>query len=73
MLEKKEIRKKLLKIRKKNYFEISSRCFNPIIKFLKIGNKSYIAAGSVITSGVPSDSLAFGRSRQKIKKNRKKQ
>ena len=40
MLEKKEIRKKLLKIRKKNYFEISSRCFNPIIKFLKIGNKT---------------------------------
>ena len=40
---------------------------------LKIGNKSYIAAGSVITSDVPSDSLAFGRSRQKIKKNRKKQ
>ena len=39
---------------------------------LKIGNKSYIAAGSVITSDVPSDSLAFGRSRQKIKKNRKK-
>lgn len=40
MLEKKEIRKKLLKIRKKNYFEISSRYFNPIIKFLKIKNKT---------------------------------
>ena len=39
---------------------------------LQIGKKSYVAAGSVITSDVPSNSLAFGRSRQKIKKNRKK-
>ena len=38
---------------------------------LKIGNKSYIAAGSVITSDVPSDSLAFGRSRQMIMNIRK--
>ena len=39
---------------------------------IKIGKRSYIAAGSVITSDVPSDSLAFGRSRQKTKKHRKK-
>ena len=39
---------------------------------IKIGKRSYVAAGSVITSDVPSDSLAFGRSRQKTKKHRKK-
>lgn len=39
---------------------------------LKIGKKSYIAAGSVITSNVPSGSLAFGRSKQSTKKNWKK-
>ena len=40
---------------------------------LKIGKKSYVAAGSVITSDVPSGSLAFGRSKQNTKKNWKKQ
>jgi len=39
---------------------------------VKIGKKSYIAAGSVITQDVPSNSLAFGRSKQTIKKNWKK-
>ena len=39
---------------------------------LKIGKKAYIAAGSVITSNVPSSALAFGRSRQSTKKNWKK-
>ena len=39
---------------------------------LKIGKKSYIAAGSVITVDVPSNSLAFGRSKQSTKKNWKK-
>jgi len=39
---------------------------------LKIGKKSYVAAGSVITADVPSNSLAFGRSKQSTKKNWKK-
>ena len=39
---------------------------------LKIGKKAYIAAGSVITSNVPSSALAFGRSKQSTKKNWKK-
>ena len=39
---------------------------------LKIGKKSYVAAGSVITTNVPSESLAFGRAKQKTKKNWKK-
>ena len=39
---------------------------------LKIGKKAYVAAGSVITSNVPSSALAFGRSKQSTKKNWKK-
>ena len=39
---------------------------------LKIGKKAYVAAGSVITTDVPSGSLAFGRSKQSTKKNWKK-
>ena len=39
---------------------------------LKIGRKAYVAAGSVITSDVPSSALAFGRSKQSTKKNWKK-
>ena len=39
---------------------------------LKIGKKSYIAAGSVVTTDVPSGSLAFGRAKQKNKTNWKK-
>ena len=39
---------------------------------LKIGKKAYVAAGSVITTDVPSGSLAFGRSKQNTKKNWKK-
>ena len=39
---------------------------------LKIGKKVYVAAGSVITSDVPSGSLAFGRAKQITKKNWKK-
>ena len=39
---------------------------------LKIGKKAYVAAGSVITSDVPSSALAFGRSKQSTKKNWKK-
>ena len=39
---------------------------------LKIGKKAYVAAGSVITSDVPSGALAFGRAKQTTKKNWKK-
>ena len=39
---------------------------------LKIGKKAYVAAGSVITSDVPSGALAFGRAKQATKKNWKK-
>ena len=39
---------------------------------LKIGKKSYVAAGSVITTDVPPNSLAFGRAKQNTKKNWKK-
>ena len=33
------------------------------------GEKSYVAAGSVVTSNVPNNALVFGRSKQKTKKN----
>ena len=36
---------------------------------LKVGKKSFVAAGSVITSDVPNNALAFGRSKQKTKKD----
>ena len=39
---------------------------------LKIGKKAYVAAGSVITTNVPSGALAFGRPKQSTKKNWKK-
>ena len=61
--------------KKKHETEIGDESFigtnSSLVAPLKIGEKSYIAAGSVITSDVPSESLAFGRSRQKVKKNRK--
>ena len=34
----------------------------------KIRQESYVAAGSVVTTNVPSKSLAFGRAKQKNKK-----
>jgi bifunctional UDP-N-acetylglucosamine pyrophosphorylase / glucosamine-1-phosphate N-acetyltransferase len=34
---------------------------------LKIGDGAYVASGSVITSEVPADSVAFGRARQAVK------
>ena len=37
-----------------------------------IGDSAYIASGSVITSDVPDDALAFGRARQEIKPERAK-
>ena len=43
-----------------------------LIAPIAIGKKAYIAAGSAITSNVPSGSLAFGRSKQSTKKNWKK-
>ncbi|MBW9053577.1 bifunctional UDP-N-acetylglucosamine diphosphorylase/glucosamine-1-phosphate N-acetyltransferase GlmU [Rhizobium mesosinicum] len=37
-----------------------------------IGDSAYIASGSVITSDVPAEALAFGRARQEIKPERAK-
>jgi bifunctional UDP-N-acetylglucosamine pyrophosphorylase/glucosamine-1-phosphate N-acetyltransferase len=37
---------------------------------VKIGDGAYVATGSVITSDVPPDGLAIGRSRQVVKENR---
>jgi bifunctional UDP-N-acetylglucosamine pyrophosphorylase/glucosamine-1-phosphate N-acetyltransferase len=37
---------------------------------VKIGDGAYVASGSVITSDVPPDGLAIGRSRQVVKENR---
>jgi bifunctional UDP-N-acetylglucosamine pyrophosphorylase/glucosamine-1-phosphate N-acetyltransferase len=34
---------------------------------VEIGDNSYVAAGSVITTAVPPEALAFGRSRQVVK------
>ena len=39
---------------------------------LKVGKKSYVAAGSVVTSYVPAGSLSFVRANQKNKTNWKK-
>lgn len=50
----------------KNVF-IGANC--TFISPLKIEEGSYIAAGSTITRSVPPFSLAFGRTRQKIKEN----
>jgi bifunctional UDP-N-acetylglucosamine pyrophosphorylase/glucosamine-1-phosphate N-acetyltransferase len=39
---------------------------------VEVGDGSYIAAGSVITEGVPPETLAFGRARQVNKPGRVK-
>ncbi len=39
---------------------------------VEIGDNAYIASGSVITSDVPADALAFGRARQETKEGRGK-
>lgn len=62
--------------KKKHKTNISDNVFvgtnSSLVAPVKIGKKSYIAAGSVITQDVPSNSLAFGRSKQTTKKNWKK-
>lgn len=40
---------------------------------VKLGNATFVAAGSVITDDVAKDSMAFGRARQTIKEGRAKQ
>jgi bifunctional UDP-N-acetylglucosamine pyrophosphorylase / glucosamine-1-phosphate N-acetyltransferase len=37
---------------------------------VRVGDGAYVATGSVITSDVPDDALAIGRSRQVVKENR---
>ncbi|OCJ14550.1 UDP-N-acetylglucosamine diphosphorylase/glucosamine-1-phosphate N-acetyltransferase [Rhizobium sp. AC44/96] len=37
---------------------------------VSIGDNAYVASGSVITSDVPADALAFGRARQEVKPGR---
>ncbi len=36
---------------------------------VKVGNRAYVASGSVITADVPDDSVGFGRAHQKNKEN----
>jgi bifunctional UDP-N-acetylglucosamine pyrophosphorylase/glucosamine-1-phosphate N-acetyltransferase len=40
---------------------------------ISIGDRAYIASGSVVTENVPDDALAFGRARQKILPERARQ
>lgn len=58
----------------KHHTEIGAGAFigsnSSLIAPVIIGDGSYIASGSVITSDVPADSLAFGRSRQVTKEGR---
>lgn len=62
--------------KKKHQTKIAENVFvgtnSSLVAPVKIGKKSYIAAGSVITQDVPANSLAFGRSKQSTKKNWKK-
>ena len=37
---------------------------------MRIGDRAYVASGSVITKDVPDDGLAFGRARQEVKPGR---
>jgi bifunctional UDP-N-acetylglucosamine pyrophosphorylase/glucosamine-1-phosphate N-acetyltransferase len=39
---------------------------------VKLGNGAFVAAGSVITSDVKRDSMAFGRARQVVKDGKAK-
>lgn len=40
---------------------------------VRLGNGTFVAAGSVITDDVPRDSMAFGRQRQTVKEGKAKQ
>jgi bifunctional UDP-N-acetylglucosamine pyrophosphorylase/glucosamine-1-phosphate N-acetyltransferase len=37
---------------------------------VRIGDRAYVASGSVVTDDVPDDALAFGRARQEVKPDR---
>jgi len=58
----------------KHHTEIGAGAFigsnTSLIAPVTIGEGSYIASGSVITTDVPADSLAFGRARQVTKEGR---
>jgi bifunctional UDP-N-acetylglucosamine pyrophosphorylase/glucosamine-1-phosphate N-acetyltransferase len=55
--------KHLTEIGKDSFIGSNSALVAPV----KIGDGAYVASGSVITSDVPADSLAFGRARQAVK------
>jgi bifunctional UDP-N-acetylglucosamine pyrophosphorylase / glucosamine-1-phosphate N-acetyltransferase len=58
----------------KSHTEIGAGAFvgsnSSLVAPVSIGDNAYVASGSVITSDVPADSLAFGRARQEIKQGR---
>ena len=58
----------------KNRTSIAAGAFigsnSTLVAPVTVGEKALIAAGSVITTDVPADALAFGRSRQTIKEHR---
>jgi bifunctional UDP-N-acetylglucosamine pyrophosphorylase/glucosamine-1-phosphate N-acetyltransferase len=55
----------------KHHTEIGAGAFigsnSALVAPVRIGENAYVASGSVITSDVPSDALAFGRARQENK------
>jgi bifunctional UDP-N-acetylglucosamine pyrophosphorylase / glucosamine-1-phosphate N-acetyltransferase len=57
------VAKHLTEIGKDAFIGSNSALVAPV----KIGDGAYVASGSVITSDVPADSLAFGRARQVVK------
>lgn len=54
--------------------EIGANAFigsnSSLVAPVSVGDNAYIASGSVITTNVPADALAFGRARQEIKEGR---
>lgn len=44
-------------------------CDTTLVAPVKVGDRGYTAAGSVITKDVPDDALAFGRARQQLKED----
>jgi bifunctional UDP-N-acetylglucosamine pyrophosphorylase / glucosamine-1-phosphate N-acetyltransferase len=57
--------------RDKHHTEIGSGAFigsnTALVAPVKIGDRAYVASGSVITRDVPADALALGRARQTVK------
>jgi bifunctional UDP-N-acetylglucosamine pyrophosphorylase/glucosamine-1-phosphate N-acetyltransferase len=56
---------------RKHKTEIGNDAFigsnSALVAPVKIGDRAYVASGSVITKDVPADALAFGRARQVVK------